>query len=270
MIAFIVAGRDQRIGLMIPRLFISSALRAGATIDLDEARAHYLRSVLRREPGAPIRLFNAEDGEFDARIAALGKRGGSAVLSQRLRAPEPEPDLHLLFAPVKRAAVEMIIQKGVELGVAAFQPVVTARTQVERLRLDRLEAIAVEAAEQCGRLSAPGVAPPRRLAAILEDWPAGRPLFFCDEAGDDPTAEWGGPRGRAAPLQTTLAETSGADRAAILIGPEGGFAPEERDALRRTPGVVPATLGPRILRADTAAIAAVTLWQAALGDLRAA
>lgn len=252
---------------MIPRLFHGGALTANSTVALTQEQAHYLRSVLRREAGAEMRLFNAADGEFSARLSEIGKKGAAAAIEALLRAPEAESDILLLVSPVKRAAMEMILQKGTELGAAAFLPVMTDRTNADRQRIDRLQAIALEAAEQCGRLSVPDVRAPSKLAETLLHWDRSRQLYYCDEAGDDPSKEWGGANGRAAPL-IDVAREVGAGAAAILIGPEGGFTPEERRWLRTLPFVRAVTLGPRILRADTAAIVALALWQAAAGDFR--
>lgn len=251
---------------MIPRLYHEGGLAAQISVALTPEQAHYLRNVLRREAGAEIRLFNARDGEFAAHLAEIGKKAAAATIDKRLRTPEIEPDVELLIAPVKRAAMEMIIQKGTELGARAFTPVLTDRTNTDRLRIDRLQAIALEASEQCDRLSVPPVRAPAKLAELLLHWDAGRTLYYCDEAGDDPSMEWGGREGRAATLFETAKEV-GARPSAILIGPEGGFSPEERGWMRAFPSVKPVTLGPRILRADTAAIASLALWQAAVGDL---
>ncbi len=251
---------------MIPRLHHDRPLAEGGETALLAEQAHYLRNVLRRETGAELRLFNARDGEFAATLADIGKKGAVAAIGARLRSPAAEPDIHLLFALVKRAAIETIIQKATELGASAFVPVVTDRTNAERVRIDRLQAIALEAAEQSDRLSVPAVREPVRLADALLHWEAGRTLVYCDEVGDDPSKEWGGENGRAAPLIDAV-RAKGEGRAAILIGPEGGFSPEERRWLRTLPFVLPVTLGPRILRADTAAIVALALWQAAVGDL---
>ncbi len=251
---------------MIPRLHLDAPLFEGAGVSLSPAQAHYLKNVLRREEGAALRLFNARDGEFDATLADAGKKGALARLAARRRAPEPAPDIAVVFAPVKRAAVEMIIQKGTELGAGAFMPVVTERANADRLRTDRLGAIALEAAEQCGRLSIPAVREPEKLPGALLRWDRARTLYFCDEAGDDPGEEWGGAKGRAEPLLDAV-KRRGPGPAALLIGPEGGFSEQERLWLRSLPFVVPATLGPRILRADTAAIVSLALWQAAVGDL---
>ncbi len=251
----------------VPRLYVDAPLAEGAAAPLSPEQAHYLRNVMRREAGEALLVFNARDGEFEAAIAGLSKKGATAAVGARRRAPEAEPDLWLLVAPVKRGPLETIVQKAVELGVSRIVPVLTARTNAQRVKDERLAAIATEAAEQCGRLSVPPIEAARPLAALLDAWPAERRLLFCDEAGDDPAAEWGGKQGRAAPvLEALAAEKPGPW--AILTGPEGGFAPEERALLRRLDFVVPATLGPRILRADTAAITALALWQAALGDLK--
>lgn len=264
---------------MIPRLHIDGPLAPGADIALPPEASRYLISVLRREAGATVRAFNPSDGEFEAKIAAVGKRGVGLRLGACIRLPMSEPDIWLVFAVVKRAAVETIVQKATELGVARLLPVITARTNADRLRLDRLAAIAREAAEQCGRLSIPTIEPPQRLDALIAGWVSGRRLFFCDETGapsDDPSAieataepmqSWGGVAGRAAPLAEAL-RAAGPVPAAVLIGPEGGFAPPEIDGLRSRAFVVSASLGPRILRADTAAIAALSIWQAVRGDWR--
>ena len=252
---------------MIPRLYTTAHLVSDGTCMLSKEQAHYLKNVLRREPGSEIRLFNSNDGEFAATIAALSKAGATANVGACTRLPGHEPDLTLAFAPIKRGPTEFLIQKCVELGVAAFVPVLTARTNNERLRTDRLAAIAREAAEQCGRLSVPRIDEPIKLSSFIQRHGDAGALIFCDEAGDDPSALWGGDHGRAAPMLDVLNGHDRLSRATILIGPEGGFAPDERAMLRGVPNVLPVTLGPRILRADTAAIAAVTLWQAALGDL---
>lgn len=251
---------------MIPRLHHRETLTTGTAASLTPEQAHYLRNVLRREAGAEIRLFNANDGEFVATLTAAGKKGALASVGARLRGPAAEPDVHICFAPVKRAACEMLVQKGTELGAAAFIPVVTERTNAERVRTDRLSAIALEAAEQCERQSVPRVEVPQRLDDVLARWDLSRTLFFCDEAGDDPSMKWGGLAGRAEPLFEAV-RANGGGPAAILIGPEGGFSGQERESLRAASFVRPATLGPRILRADTAAIVALALWQAAVGDL---
>ena len=241
----------------------------GALAPLSAEQVHYLKNVLRREIGADILLFNGADGEFAAVISELGRKGGQASVKKKVREQDRESDLHFYFAPVKRAALETIVQKATELGAASLTPVLTERTVATRINQPRLQAIATEAAEQCGRMSVPIVRDAIKFDALLEDWPAERRLMFCDEAGDDETKDWGGREGRAAPaLEALTASSSKTDEWAIFIGPEGGFSPEEREALRARSFVTPVTLGPRILRADTAAVAAISLWQAALGDWR--
>jgi 16S rRNA (uracil1498-N3)-methyltransferase len=241
---------------MIPRLYSPEPLADGIAVALSPEQAHYLRSVLRRQPGDDLLLFNARDGEYRAIVSETSKKGGLAQIVARLRPPPEERPLELLFAPVKRAAMELIVQKATELGVTHLSPVITRRTNAEIVRTDRLLAIAVEAAEQCNRLSPPILRPTLKLAEALDVWPAGDAIVFCDEAGDDPEQEWGGREGRAAPLLQAIA---GAAPRAVLIGPEGGFDPEERADLRRRSFVIPASLGPLILRADTAAIVALGL-----------
>ena len=254
---------------MIPRLYIDGPLHAGLPAPLTQEQAHYLKNVLRRAEGDDVRLFNGRDGEFAAAIAELKKKGGAAQVIEKMREQAAEPDLTLCFAPVKRGALETIVQKAVEIGAARLQPVITERTVAPKLNIERLQAIATEAAEQCGRMTVPSVDEPMKLTALLDNWPEGRRLLFCDEAGDDDSAEWGGAQGRAAPVLDALkAVDSKTESWAVLTGPEGGFSPAERNMLRAKAFVTQATLGPRILRADTAAIAALVLWQAALGDWR--
>ena len=236
------------------RLFIGADLAPGVTVALDPRAAHYLRDVLRLAPGAELALFNGRDGEFRARLDAVGKRGGAAALLAQTRPQRAEPDVWLLFAPVKRARIDLIVEKATELGVARLLPVMTRRTAVARVNLDRLTAIAIEAAEQCERLSVPVVEPPAALDTVLARWPAGRPLFAADEAG-------GG-----APLGAALRAIVPGTRWALLIGPEGGFAPAELDGLRQFSFVSPVGLGPRVLRADTAVTAALAVVQSWIGD----
>jgi 16S rRNA (uracil1498-N3)-methyltransferase len=245
---------------MTPRLYSPEPLADGLAVALSAEQAHYLRAVLRREAGDEILLFNARDGEFGARIVELSKKNGLARIEKRIKPPQKEEPLELLFAPVKRAAVEAIVQKATELGATHICPVITRRTNAEIVRVDRLTAIAVEAAEQCKRLEPPVIRAPRKLTEALDAWPEQETLVFCDEAGDNAEFEWGGPDGRAAPFLRAIAD---AGPRAALIGPEGGFDPEERADLRRRSFVIPASLGPLILRADTAAILALGLIAAA-------
>lgn len=238
------------------RLYVEEALAEGQVLGLDHARSHFLRSVLRLRAGAFLALFNGRDGEWLAELEGLGKGWASLALRARLREQTREPDLWLVFAPIKRARIDFLAEKATELGVSRLLPAMTRRTNVERVNVDRLAANVREAAEQTERLSVPEVAEPRSLAAILGDWPAERPLIACAEAGEavpiaDHLAGW--PRDAEQP-------------AAILTGPEGGFAEEEFALLRRHPQVTLVSLGPRILRADTAALAALACWQAWAGD----
>lgn len=239
--------------MAIPRLFIDAPLGPGATVALSDAQARYLTSVLRLGPGATVRVFNGTDGEWDADIASVAKRGATLACRAMTRAQALPPDLILLFAPVKRRGADLIAEKATELGARTLQPVLTKRTQSETVRADRLRAIAIEAAEQTERLDVPGVRDAAPLTTILAAWDASRPLLFADEAGE----------------ALALADVASALREsalAFLTGPEGGFDPEERRMLRALPFVVPVSLGPRILRAETAVIAGLALIQAHWGD----
>lgn len=258
---------EEKIRFMIPRLYVDVDLETGAAAPLSDVQAHYLKNVLRRSAGDKIRLFNGRDGEFAGEIAELKKKSGLVVVKEQTRQQEAEPDLTLFFAPVKRGPLETIVQKATEIGVAQLRPVITERTVAPKLNIERLQAIAIEAAEQSGRLTVPSVNEPIKFVQLLNGWSADRALLFCDEAGDDESEEWGGQEGRAKPvLEALKGADSKAHKWAILTGPEGGFSAEERKTLRAAPFVIAATLGPRILRADTAVISALTLWQAALGD----
>ena len=237
---------------MIPRLYAPADLGTGLVAGLSPGQAHYLRNVLRLEPGAALRLFNARDGEYEARLDGIGKGWASAALGARRRAPEPELDLWLVFAPVKRGRLDFLVEKATELGVSALLPVRTRRTIVERVNCERLEANAVEAAEQTERLSVPRIGEPQPLGRLLQDWPAERRLLACAESG------------AAAPLAAALRGL--APPLAVLVGPEGGFDETELDGLRELPFVTAVGLGPRVLRADTAALAALAVVQAVAGD----
>lgn len=237
------------------RLYVDHALQPGQTVDLSRDQANYLFNVMRLGQGAAVALFNGRDGEWRAVVAAAGKRGGSLVCEAQTAPLMPPPDLWLLFAPIKKARTDFIVEKATEMGAARIIPVQTDFTNAERIRQDRLQAHAIEAAEQCGGTFVPEVGDLQRLDRLLSDWPKGRRLLFADE----------GDVGRAAPLPASATDDAGW---AILIGPEGGFSPAERDRLRALPFVTPIALGPRILRADTAAVAALTLFQAHLGDWR--
>ena len=238
------------------RLFVTHDLAAGASLALDEGQSRYLAAVMRLSEGDQILVFNGRDGEWRAALSAVGKRSVTLAVGDMARAQAVGPDLDLVVALVKRARLETIVEKAAELGAARVLPVVTERTNADHTRVDRLRAIAVEASEQTGRLDVPQVLEPVKLEALIAGWGAPRRLLFCDEAGD------------ARPVLEALAGAP-AGPWAILIGPEGGFSPRERQRLRALSFAVPASLGPRILRADTAAISALTLWQAAIGDWRA-
>lgn len=237
------------------RLHIAADLVPAAELVLDEGQSRYLAAVMRQAVGDEVLLFNGRHGEWRARITAVGKRAVSLALLAQARPQAVGPDLDLVVALVKRARLETIVEKAAELGARRIRPIVTARTNADHTRVDRLQAIAAEAAEQTGRLDVPQVFEPVKLERLVADWPAGRRLLFCDEAGD------------ARPVTKAVADGDGAPWS-ILIGPEGGFSPAERETLRALPYATPASLGPRILRADTAAISALTLWQATLGDWR--
>ncbi len=236
------------------RLFVDCDLSADQVVGLDSPRAHYLRSVLRLKPGALVTLFNGRDGAWLARIEGLGKGWVSLAVEALQSAQRPESDIWLCFAPIKRARLDFLVEKASELGVSRLQPVMTERTVVERVNLNRLRANAREAAEQCERLTLPEVSEPVRLSALLGAWPAERDLLVCAEAGE------------ARPLAEQLTDPGNRPLQALLTGPEGGFAAQELDALSRLPFVRPVGLGPRILRADTAALAALSCWQALRGD----
>ncbi len=237
------------------RLHVSDDLKGGARLRLAPDQARYLVAVMRLQPGEAVDVFNGRDGEWRAHLAEATRRDAVLAVDGQLRPQEVGPDLELVVALVKRARLETIVEKAAELGCRRVRPVLTRRTNADHTRVDRLQAIATEASEQTGRLDVPSVAEPRRLEKLLAEWEPGRRLMFCDEAGE------------ARPALEALREADPRPWA-VLIGPEGGFAPEERAAIRALPFAVAVTLGPRILRADTAAIAALTLWQAALGDWR--
>ena len=234
------------------RLYVTADLASGVQVPASEGQAHYLLHVMRAKAGMRISLFNGRDGEWLAEIAAAGKRGVSLNCLKQTAPQSGVPDLWLVFAPVKKTPSDYLTQKATELGAACLLPVMTRRTIVSRINEERMAANAIEAAEQSGRLTVPDIRPAVTLEKLLANWPSGRRIYFCDEGGD------------AQPLQK--AAKSGP--AAILTGPEGGFEPAEREKLRALPFVIPVTLGPRILRADTAALAALAIWQSAAGDWR--
>jgi len=238
------------------RLYVETPLTPGAAVPIDADRAHYLRDVLRLVPGAPLRLFNGRDGEWRAAIGKLTKSGGTLAVETRTREQSPSPDLWLVFAATKRAAIDLVAEKATELGVARLQPLITQHTHVDRVNTERLRAIAIEAAEQSERLTVPEVSPPMDLAKLLADWPQTRRSLVCAEGGS------------VKPIATALAayEKDTTPSQAIFIGPEGGWSAAELDAFAKNPIFTPVGLGPRILRAETAALAAIACWQAILGD----
>ncbi len=238
------------------RLYLLDALAEGGTVEIDARQAHRLRHVLRLARGAAVAAFNARDGEFHCQVAELGRNSGSLSVERRLRAPGAEADLWLLFALIKRLRLDWLIEKGTELGVSAFVPVMTERTQPERLNRERLAAHAIAAAEQSERLSVPEIHAAERLPQVLAGWDRARQLVVCDETG-------GGE-----PIAETLGAVKAGAPAALLIGPEGGFTQRELDALADLPFVTRVGLGPRVLRAETAALAALAAFQAIAGDWR--
>jgi 16S rRNA (uracil1498-N3)-methyltransferase len=233
-----------------PRLYVASTLAPGP-LRIDGAAAHYLGIVMRTKVGDPVKLFDNLTGEWLAIAATVGKRDLVVDITERLRERETVPDLWLCAAPLKKGRIDWMAEKACELGVARFVPVVTRRTIVDKPNTDRLRAHMIEAAEQCDRTALPEVAEPVKLPALLRDWPLKRTLFFADETGG---------------MSAAQAMRAHLGLAAILIGPEGGFDPQERDMIRACPAAVPISLGPRILRADTAAAAAITVWMAVAGD----
>jgi len=238
------------------RLFVGAALGAGGSIGLSSGQAQYLRHVLRLEAGDPVALFNGTDGEWAGAIAELGKGWASVDVLRLRRQQVAEPDLWLLFAPIAHRRIDYLAQQATELGVSVLQPVITAHSRVHRVDVDRLSAHAVEAAQQTGRLTVPDVRAAVPLQKILADWPDGRRLMLCDESGSGP------------PVAAALSAQRHGGRLpwAVMVGPEGGFAASELDALAKLPFVMPVSLGRRLLRADTAAVAALACWQAVLGD----
>jgi 16S rRNA (uracil1498-N3)-methyltransferase len=236
------------------RLYVTADLGKGVAVSLDEGQAHYLLHVLRASAGNRVLLFNGRDGEWQAEITQISKRGVAATCLKQTQPQAEAPDIWLAFAPVKKTPSDYLVQKAAELGASVLQPVFTRRTIVSRINQDRMAANAIEAAEQSGRLSVPEIREGIALEKLLASWPQKRRLFFCDEGGD------------AKPLAEAVRGIGGS--AALLTGPEGGFDPSEREMLRALPFVTPVTLGPRILRADTAALAALAIWQSVGGDWR--
>jgi 16S rRNA (uracil1498-N3)-methyltransferase len=230
-----------------PRLFVEQPLAEGADVHVTGNAAHYLLGVMRLKEGAPVKLFDDIAGEYLATVSSVGKRDLILAVEARLRERDQVPDLWLVQALVKKDRFDWIAEKACELGAARFVPLLTARCVVDKVKEGRLRAQMIEAAEQCERTALPEIAPLAKLDALLKNWPNGRTLYFCDERGGEAFAPSPGP-------------------AAILIGPEGGFTDEENAAIRAHPSAIPVSLGPRILRADTAAVAALSIWMAAQGD----
>ena len=243
----------MRANYTLTRLYVNAPLTAEAELTLPKEQAHYLANVLRKSAGDEVGVFNGKDGEWRAEISDIGKKSASIIITKQLRAPQSAPDIWLCFAPVRKHRNTFIIEKATELGVARLQPVVTARTQFPRLKIEKMRAQIIEAAEQTERLDLPRAEHPISLTEMLSGWDdKKRTLIFADEGGD------------AKPALDALESLSAP--AAILIGPEGGFDDKEREMLRSKPYVTPVSLGPRILRADTAALSLLTLWQAVQGD----
>ncbi|WP_102226056.1 16S rRNA (uracil(1498)-N(3))-methyltransferase [Acidimangrovimonas sediminis] len=261
------------------RLYVDHPLGAGQSVALSREQAHYLFGVMRLSAGGQVLLFNGQDGEWRAEVAEAGKKGGTLVCAERTRPLQPPPDLWLLFAPIKKARTDFIVEKAAEMGAARIVPVQTEFTNSERIRQDRLQAHAIEAAEQCGATTVAEVTDLVPLTRLLDDWPAERQLMFCDEAlssdasrhllADPERADREGQNEARTDEETPEGArrgTPGRAPWAILIGPEGGFSEAERRRLAALPQAVATALGPRILRADTAAVAALTLWQLRHGD----
>ena len=237
-----------------PRLYLSQDLATGAELKLDPHQTNYLVSVLRLAKGAPLLLFNGRDGEFSASLAATTRKAASLTVGAQTRPQETPPDVDYLFAPLKHARLDYMAQKAIEMGARRLRPVITRYTQVARVNLERLRANAIEACEQCGVIWTPEIAPVEPLDEALRRWPPERLLVFCDEDAQ-----------QASPLDA-LADARSVGGVSLLIGPEGGFDDDERAAILSAPRVLRLSLGPRILRADTAAVAALALIQATLGD----
>ena len=232
-----------------PRLFVDRLLSENDEVDIDGSAAHYMLGVMRLKTGAPVKLFDDRSGEYLATITTAGKRDLVMTVEAKLRERERVPDLWLCQALVKKDRLDWIAEKACELGIARFMPVMTARCVVDKVKEDRLRAQMIEAAEQCERTALPEIAPLTKLNAMLKDWPNGRALYFCDERGG-----------------VRLIDALRPGVAAILVGPEGGFTDDENAAIRAHPNTVAVSLGPRILRADTAAVASISIWMASNGD----
>lgn len=243
----------MRANYRMQRLFVGDTLAPSATFEVKPEQAHYLANVLRLAPGAEILVFNGRDGEWRAEIAAAKKKSVSLAVKEQTRPQPPRPDLVYCFAPLKQGRLDYMVQKAVEMGTGVLQPVLTQHTQVSKLGLPRLEANVIEAAEQCGILAVPELREPLKLDRLLAQWDKDRVLVFCDEG-----AETNGP--------LEILQSIEKKKLGLLVGPEGGFSEEERRQLHALPFVKAIPLGPRILRADTAAVAALAVIQASIGD----
>ena len=233
----------------LPRLFVDRILSQDLLLTLEGSQANYLGTVLRLTAGAHLKLFDDRTGEWIGEISEAGRKRVTVRITRHVKAREAVPDLWLLFAPIKRGRIDWLVEKATELGVGRLMPVLTQRTVVDRLNLERLRAHCIEAAEQCERTALPELSPPERLDALLRAWPADRALLFADEMGGEP-----------------LTDAAPAAPCALLIGPEGGFTEDERRAIRSLAQTRAVSLGPRILRADTAGLAAISIWMAKAGD----
>jgi len=245
----------MRANYRLQRLFVPHALGPDVEFDADKSQSHYLAHVLRMSEGAELLVFNGRDGEWSARVTVAGKKAVRLAVAEQTRPQPPTPDLVYAFAPLKAGRLDYLVQKAVEMGAGVLQPVLTQHTQVARPSTDKIEANVIEAAEQCGVLAVPAVLPPVKLEKLLAGWDTGRRLIFCDEdaSTDNPL-----------PALQAITET----KLGLLVGPEGGFSDEERRMLRALSFVTAIPLGPRILRADTAAVAALAVIQATVGDWR--
>lgn len=252
---------------MPPRLFVSVDLLEGDAFSLEEGQAHYLTRVMRLRTGDHARLFNGRHGEWLSTLEMTGKAVSVRPTRQSRRQPDSAGTLELLFAPLKKTRTDFAIEKATELGATHIRPVITTRTQTQRIKVERLQSIVQEAAEQTERMDLPTVYDLATLETALGTWDPTSPLIYCDEAGDDPRAPWGGEGGRAPSIAELLC-TLKSRKGGVLIGPEGGFTEDERAVLKSLDFVHAVSLGPRILRAETAIVSALTIWQSVLGDWR--
>jgi len=239
----------------VPRLYCEQTLSAHSELTLSREASHYLVTVLRSGDGATVRLFNAIDGEWQCSISQANRKAAFVTCDERLREVKLPPDIDYLFAPLKSARLDYLTQKATEMGARQIRPVITRYTIADKVNLDRMRANAIEAAEQCNMVYVPDVAEPEKLSQVLANWPDGRTLVFCDERADQANPVDALKQVKLGPL-------------AVLLGPEGGFSEEERDMILSVPDVVALSLGPRIMRADTAAVAVLALVQSVLGDWR--